>query len=88
MDKERLAPFKSMVQQGWSSHAIFHRSTYGPTFGSCHDMHIAGNADQNTYSYTDFGCSYSPPNGVTERSTILAGTKNFSPDEVEVFYLA
>ena len=77
-----------MVHQGSSAHAIFHRSTYGPTFGLCHDIHIASNANQNTYSHTDFGCSYSRPNGVTDRFTILAGSKKFSPDEVEVFYLA
>ena len=37
---------------------------------------------------SDFGRSYSLPNGVTDRFTILAGTHYFSPDEVEVFYLA
>ena len=86
LDKEGLAPFKSMVAQPHS--AICSWSNYGPTFGGGHDIHIADNANQNTYSYTDFGSSYSLPNGVTDRRTILAGTYAFSPDEVEVFYLA
>ena len=86
LDKEGLTPFKSMVAQPHS--AICSWSNYGPTFGGGHDIHIADNANQNTGSYTRFGYTYSPPSGVTDVSTILAGTHQFSPDEVEVFYLA
>ena len=86
VNKEGLAPFKSMCSE--SSYAIYRGSSYGPTFGRGHDIHIADNANQNTNSYTNFGRYYSLPNGVTDRYTILAGTYNFSPDEVEVFYLA
>ena len=86
MDKEGLAPFKSMVRE--PSRAICHCSSYGPTFGDGYDIRIANNANQNTNSYTAFGDSYSLPNGVRNSGTILAGTFFFSPDEVEVFYLA
>ena len=88
VNKEGLAPFKSMVQGSKSSKAIYHGSSYGPTFGRGHDIRIADDANQNTFSYTYFGHSYSLPNGVTDPYTILAGTQYFSPDEVEVFYLA
>ena len=90
VDKEGLAPFKSMVKQNsQSSYAIRFWSGYGPSFGSGCDLYIANNANQNTYSSTYyFGSSYSLPNGVTDHRTILAGTSYFSPDEVEVFYLA
>ena len=84
MDKEGLAPFKSMVTV--PSRAIHRWSSYGPTFGV--DIRIANNANQYSNSSTYFGKYYSLPKGVTERSTILAGTFRFSPDEVEVFYLA
>ena len=87
VDKEGLAPFKSMVKQAMSSYAIYCLPRDGPVFGSG-DILIADNASQNTHSFTDFGSSYSLPNGVTDRRTILAGTFTFSPDEVEVFYLA
>ena len=87
MDKEGLAPFKSMVKHARSSNAIYCGPSYGPIFGSG-DILIADNASQNTNSWTDFGRSYSLPNGVTNGRTILAGTHYFSPDEVEVFYLA
>ena len=86
MDKEGLAPFKSMVQAK-SSYAIYCGRSYGPVFGYA-DILIVDNASQNTHSYTDFGLSYSLPNGVTNGRTNLAGTYYFSPDEVEVFYLA
>ena len=88
VDKEGLAPFKSMVKQASSSYAIYGQSSYGPTFGGGHDIYIANNANQNTGSYTNFGHSYSLPNGVTDQYTILAGTRSFSPHQVEVFYLA
>ena len=86
LDKEGLAPFKSMVAN--KSFAIYRGSSYGPTFGRVYDIYIADNANQNTNSYTNFGTSYSLPNNVTDPYTILAGTRYFSPDEVEVFHLA
>lgn len=68
------------------SYAIYRGSSYGPTFGAGNDIWIADNANSNTNSYTSFGDSYSVPSGVKDRYTILAGTREFSPDEVEVFY--
>ena len=90
VDKEGLAPFKSMVKLSQSSFAIDCSSYHGPAFGcqgGC-EILITNNANQNANSHTNFGRYYSLPNGVTDRRTILAGTYNFSPDEVEVFYLA
>jgi len=84
-NKESLGPFKSAVAV--PTRAIYRHSSYGPTFGNGHDIHIANNANSNTNSYAGFGNSYSVPSGVRDRYTILAGTNNFTPDEVEVFYL-
>ena len=71
------------------SNAIYRSSCCGPTFGGGFDIFIANNANSNTNSYSDFGESnyYSVPSGVQDQYTILAGTRNFTPDEVEVFYL-
>ena len=69
------------------SYAIYSGSSYGPTFGGGHDIHIVNNANSNTNSKTYFGYSYSVPSGVQDRKTVLAGTYTFTPDEVEVFYL-
>jgi len=86
-NKEGLGPFKSMVRH--PSRAIYRHSSYGPTFGGGSDISIADNANSNTRSYSQFGIhgDYSVPSGVQEQYTILAGTRSFTPDEVEVFYL-
>ena len=84
-NKESLPPFKSMVTN--PSRAIYRYSDYGPTFGGGHDIHIADNASSNSKSYTNFKYSYSVPSGVQSRTTILAGTFHFTPDDWEVFFL-
>ena len=62
----------------------------GPTFGRGHDLYIADDATSNSKSYTYLGYVYSPPSGYsygsTSTQTFLAGTYNFTPDEVETFY--
>jgi len=83
-NKEGLGPFKSLPTN--PSQAIYRSPSYGPVFG-WFDFYISDNANSNTRSYTYFGNSYSVPSGVQDRKTILAGTHNFTPDEVEVFYL-
>ena len=67
--------------------AIYRESGYGPIFGAGNDIFIASNANSNTNSISNFGHSYSAPSGVQDKTTILAGTYKFTPDEVEVFYL-
>ena len=86
-NKEGLGPFKSMVKR--SSRAIYRSSGYGPRFGSGSDIIIYDNANSNTNSHTDFGQNndYSVPREVQSKYTVLAGTRNFTPDEAEVFYL-
>ena len=65
-------------------------SSYGPTFGGGHDIHIHSYASSNSYSYSSLGYTYSPPSGYSYSSTFartfLAGTNYFTPDEVETFY--
>ena len=84
-NKEGLGPFKSMVSS--SSFAIYKHSSYGPLFGRGHAIYIANNANSNTVSQAVLQ-DYSVPSGVKDKRTILAGTTHFTPDEVEVFYLA
>jgi len=86
-NKEGLGPFKSMVAD--PSRAVYRYSGYGPTFGRGFDIYIANNANSNTRSHSDFGeySVYSVPSEVQDHHTILAGSRNFTPDEVEVFYL-
>ena len=69
------------------SRAIYKGSYYGPTFGAGYDIYIADNINDISHSRSTFGVSYSVPSGVQNIHTILAGTRHFAPDEVEVFYL-
>ena len=86
INKEGLAPFKSTVK--YPKYAIYRHRSYGPTFGTGHEIYISNNANRNTKSCTNFGGGfYSLPSGVQNKQTILAGSFNFTPDEVEVFYL-
>ena len=85
-NKENLPPFKAPLKDQNDGHAIHPKPSYGPIFGG-HDIEISDNAASNTRSYTSFGYNYQSPSGVSDPYTILAGTKYFSPTEVEVFYL-
>ena len=67
---------------GW---AIYRWSGFGPVFGD--DIIIDNNANRSSYSQAVLGRFYPAPAAVQDQYTILAGTKYFSPDEVEVFYL-
>ena len=82
-NKEELDPFVVEVRR--PDGAIDMWSGYGPAFG--YDIYIANNANSNSRSYADLGSYYPAPAAVQDPYTILAGTEDFSPDEVEVFYL-
>ena len=71
-------------------YAIYSCPGYGPTFGGGHDIHIASEASSNTNSHSYLGYTYNPPAGFNYGSpfatSFLAGSYNFQPVEVEVFY--
>ena len=71
-----------------SSTAIYTSMDLGPTFGKGYDISVANHARYNIISYARFGVTYQLPSKVQNRETVLAGSLNFTPDEVEVFYLA
>lgn len=85
VNNEGLPPFKSLVTS--PQYAIKRTTAHGVTFGGGHDICINDNANSNTHSYANFGHSYSVPSGIKDKSTILAGTYSFKPDELEVFFL-
>ena len=81
---ERLAPFVSKVKPEKISKAIHRNSHFGPKFSD--DLVIHCDPERKV-SKALLGSRYSIPPGVQDRSTVLAGTLLFSPDEVEVFFL-
>ena len=82
MNKPGWAPVK-LPQTG--THSIYECSSYGPTFGGGHDVHIHNYASSSSSSYTNLGFTYSAPSGYSA-DTFLAGTYQFTPDEIETFY--
>ena len=83
---EGLAPFVSKVNKENTELAIYRHSYYGPKFGD--DLVIYLNEGTIMFSKADLGVVYSVPASVNDRGTVLKGPgRNFSPDEVEVFYL-
>ena len=82
---EKLAPFVSKVMPGKTKRAIYRHSYFGPVFGQ--DLVIQVDAERKSHSEARLGAYYSVPASVTDKLTILAGLRKFSPDEVEVFCL-
>ena len=74
-----------MSEVKWPERAIDRWPRFGPAFGW--DIYIANNSISNKDSFARLGWAYPVPAAVQNPKTILAGTENFSPDEVEVFYL-
>ena len=72
------------------SRSIYDCWDRGPTFGGGHDIEIVDYASSSSSSYTYLGWQYSAPSGYSHGSTFsntfLAGTYQFTPDEVETFY--
>ena len=83
-NNENLPPFIAHVVPGNEQYAIYCHPDYGPTFGGGHDVRIADNANGNQRSYSRFG-SYQVPPGTRTSNHLLAGSRSFTPTEIEVF---
>ncbi|XP_028416631.1 uncharacterized protein LOC114540704 [Dendronephthya gigantea] len=84
-NKDNLSPFRSAVYR-YSHLAIYTNPTYGPTFGGGHDLYISNNANKNRNSHAAIGYTYRAPSGYSNTRALLAGSANFTPNEVEVYY--
>ena len=73
-----------------SGQAIYNHYEHGPTFGGGYDIGISDGAGSNTKSVSDLGFTYHLPYGYTYKSakaqSFLAGSYNFQPSDMEVFY--
>ena len=90
VNKPGAGPVTFRLPASSYGNAIYSCSGYGPTFGNGWDIYIASEASSNTNSYSNLGHTYNPPYGHSHGSefakSFLAGSYNFQPDEVEVFY--
>ena len=83
---EGLAPFVSKVKKDKTKNAIERDLFYGPKFGD--DLVIFLDARYVQESIAVLGGFYSIPASVKNKNNVLKGPGlNFSPDEVEVFFL-
>ena len=75
-----------LTQNQNQQNAMYRCYSYGPTFGSGHDIHISNDAKNNQNSYTVCGYSYSNPTGYSGTYCgFFTGSRNFSPTDIEVF---
>lgn len=77
-----LGPTKLPVTKN-QQHAIYCDGGYGPSFGGGYDLHISGNANSGTTSYSGLGWSYECPS--EQQSTFFTGARNFPVTDYEVF---
>jgi hypothetical protein len=71
-------------QVGNSTCAIYCHSSYGPTFGHGHAIHVADGCNENTNSYTQLGYADRNDTGL-KGSEVFAGEQYFQVKEIEVF---
>ena len=78
-----LPPTKMPLIAGQEGYAIYCKRSYGPTFGSGHDLTIpdAPNSNNGTVSLNN---SYQCPTG-QNANAVLTGNQNFRVNEIEVF---
>ena len=79
---------------GKEAKAMYNCYSYGPTFGDGNDIYIADRANTKKDSYTQCGSGYQAPLGFSIAEQVaagrhcdyFAGTFQFTPSNVEVFY--
>ena len=79
-----VAPVKMPLTQAPHSNAMYDHSSYGPTFGFGHAIHVADNANSNSNSYNNAGHASQLPAGQSAQ-TFFTGACNFQAAEIEVF---
>ena len=85
-NSEGLAPFVSKVKTDQTERAIHRRSDTGPKFATELIIYLDGSSISRSRAV--LGKYYSVPASVEDGGTVLKGPGDeFSPDEVEVFYL-
>ncbi len=79
MNPQNVSSYKIMVTPGRT--AIYWMSTYGPTFGAGHDIHIKSDSNSNLLSSTSSSLSY--PN----QNFNMDGETFFQTVEVEIYQI-
>ena len=83
---DNIPPTKYLINPNSTSTAVYHSSSYGPTFSGGHDIYLANSSNANNSSYTNFPHSYIDTTG--KGNATFTGAKNFTASDIEVFKLA
>jgi hypothetical protein len=85
-----MQPFKCPIINGKNGNAIYCLPSYLAIFGGGHGLVIYNNANSNQNSSSNLGATYQPPPGyqynTQQTQSLFAGSCNFTPTEIEVFY--
>jgi hypothetical protein len=81
-----IPPTKYLIKPANVGNAVHHNGTYGPTFGSGHDMNLANASNSNNSSYTNFPAGFDDTTG--KGNNTFTGARNFTTTDIEVFKLA
>ena len=88
-NKDNIPPFKCPIIDRPEKSELFSRYGGGATFGGGYDLFISNNANTKKDSRSNLGYSYQlPPGyqyGTPGAKSLLAGSENFTPTEIEVF---
>jgi hypothetical protein len=82
---DNIPPTKYLINPN-TGNAAYHNSSYGPTFGSGHDLHLANASNSHNASYTNFPSAYLDTTG--KGNNTFTGARNFTVSDIEVFKLA
>jgi hypothetical protein len=85
-----MQSFKCPIINGKNGYAIHCNPSHGARFGGGCDLIIYSDANSNQSSFSNLGYTYQPPpgyqQGTQQTQSLFAGSYNFTPTEIEVFY--
>jgi hypothetical protein len=81
-----IPPTKYLIQTDKTGYAVYHNSSYAPTFGGGHDICLANASNANNSSYANFPHSYTDTTG--KGNATFTGAYNFTTSDIEVYKLA
>eukprot|EP00471_Norrisiella_sphaerica_P003813 CAMPEP_0184478388 /NCGR_PEP_ID=MMETSP0113_2-20130426/434_1 /TAXON_ID=91329 /ORGANISM="Norrisiella sphaerica, Strain BC52" /LENGTH=349 /DNA_ID=CAMNT_0026856163 /DNA_START=480 /DNA_END=1526 /DNA_ORIENTATION=- len=84
---QRCDPCLILPQSPNGSNNVYNSSGHLPTFGGGHDLYLSNQCNTTQNSYSNLGHSYQVPSGTSghDKHLLLAGSKNFKVNEVEVW---
>jgi hypothetical protein len=80
-----IGPVKMPIKSNKTVHAVHFNQSYGPVFGSGHDLHICSHANEGASSTSFIGNTYELPASCD--SHFLTGSRHFTVSEYEVFLI-